>query len=75
MGERGHFSFGLTLIYIVPGRQTHGIFVVDYGTSEQIHPGFVRGRKTKTKFPFPAQRRRLTGIVFGGTSLCRKEGL
>ena len=33
------------------------------------------GGKTKTKFPFPAQRQYPAGIAFGGTSLCRKEGL
>ena len=33
------------------------------------------GGKTKTKFPFPAQRQCPAGIAFGGTSLCRKEGL
>ena len=29
------------------------------------------GGKTKTKFPFPAQRQCPAGIAFGGTSLCR----
>ena len=33
------------------------------------------GGKTETSFPFPAQRQRPAGIAFGGTSLCRKEGL
>ena len=33
------------------------------------------GGKTKTKFPFPAQRQRPADVAFGDTSLCRKEGL
>ena len=33
------------------------------------------GGKTKTKFPFPAQRQRPADVAFGDTSLCRKQGL
>ena len=51
----------------------HGILklFLGYGTSEQIHPGFARGRKNENQVSVSRSKSVPYGTNFGGTSLCR----